>query len=253
MPSLTAVIYLNSFQIVHPFFFKKNRIVSIIRYNFFMIGTFLIKSCTMKKHLPQYSMIVFAAVLLNSCTVQNNISKVYQEENTAILPANANKATETYVVLNDGTINRYQSLKLVTGVFTSPHLLADGHIKIATQSVKAYQTDAGYAVSQTIIPNARKSYVAVDALPGFAIRVVQGKINVYAKKFYNGRAAVDEFYIQAGEQGEIVKYNVDRFRQMLADNNQALQYFNNLKEKDLFKKLQVTASIYNQDQYMSKN
>jgi hypothetical protein len=40
---------------------------------------------------------------------------------------------------------------------------------------------------------------------------------------------------------------------MLADNNQALEYFNNLKQKDLFKKLQSTASIYNQDQYMSKN
>jgi hypothetical protein len=207
----------------------------------------------MRKQLPQYSMILFAAVLLHSCAVQNNISKVYQEENTGVLQANSIKSTETFVLLTDGTVNRYQSLKLVTGVFTSPYLLADGHIKISPQAVKAYQSDGGYAISQSLISNARRSYVSVDALPGFAIRVVQGKINVYSKKYYNGRAAVDEFYIQAGEQGEIVKYNADQFRQMLAGNTRALQYFNNLKEKDLFKKLQATASIYNQDQYMSKN
>jgi hypothetical protein len=207
----------------------------------------------MRKLIPLKSIILCAAVLLNSCAIQNNISKVYQEGNTGILPASTGKSVETFVVLTDGTVNRYQSLKLVTGVFTSPHLLADGHIKISPQSVKAYQADGGYAISQTLLTNARRSYVSVDALPGFAVRVVQGKINVYSKKYYNGRAAVDEFYIQAGEQGEILKYNVDQFRQMLADNNQALEYFNNLKEKDLFKKLQSTASIYNQDQYMSKN
>jgi hypothetical protein len=63
--------------------------------------------------------------------------------------------------------------------------------------------------------NGHKSKVAIDALPGFAKRLVTGGLNVYSKKYYNGRAAVDEFYVQSGKNGKIYVYSPEVIKMLL--------------------------------------
>jgi hypothetical protein len=50
---------------------------------------------------------------------------------------------------------------LKKGVFTSPHLLANGKIKIMPSEIVSYQNQDQYAVSQNTFSNGRKSFVAV--------------------------------------------------------------------------------------------
>ena len=156
--------------------------------------------------------------------------------------------------MKDGKIVYYKTLELKKGVFTSPHLLADGKIKIMPSEIVAYQNNEHYAVSQSTFKSGRKSYVAVETLPGFAVRVVRGKLNIYCKQYFNGRAAIDEFYIQAGTEGKIYVYSPELMKQLIKDNVEALSYFNQTEEeKEFSKKLQATAQLYNNGLLMSKN
>ncbi len=203
----------------------------------------------MKKNLPNLALAFMASSMISSCST-NQISasqrKVEAQNSKEI-------AAASFVKMNDGTVKVYQSLKLVTGIFTTPHLLADGKFKIEPSSITAYQNNDHYAISQSMIAKGRKSYVAIETLPGFAVRVAKGKLNVYCKKFYNGRAAVDEFFLQSGNEGEILSYTPDLLKTMIKDNHEALTFFTTQKEKDIAKKLQATADMYNQSQFMSKN
>ncbi len=206
----------------------------------------------MKKYLYALPALLLSGILLSSCAT-NRVQPVHQKAETA-----PSRETETghFVKMKDGTIRHYQSIKLVTGVFKSPHLLADGKTRIEAKDIIAYQNDEHYAVSQNTFASGRKSYVAVETLPGFAIRIVKGKLNVYCKKFFNGRAAVDEYYLQSGDEGQIVAYHPDLMQQLISNNQEALSFFMNTKtkEKELAKKLEATAVKYNQtDALLSQN
>jgi hypothetical protein len=81
--------------------------------------------------------------------------------------------------------------------------------------LNAYQIDGVYAISEKQIENGHKSKLAIDALPGFAKRVVTGNLNVYSKKYFNGRAAVEEFFVQSGEKGKIFVYTPETLKAIM--------------------------------------
>ncbi len=159
-----------------------------------------------------------------------------------------------FIQKKDGSVQNFKSLKLVTGVFKTPHLLADGKIKIESKDVAAYQNSDHFAISDEYIEGERKAKVAIGSLPGFAVRVAKGKLNVYSRKYYNGKNAADELFIQDGNNGKIVPYTPELMASILKDHPSALNALNSKNNQgNLTQKLQAVADIYNRDQLMSKN
>lgn len=204
----------------------------------------------MKKAIHTIAFLCIAVICLNSCGTGKNSFEVCRmvPVNAKIEPANC------YVQLNDGTVQNYSTLKLVTGVLTTPHLLADNKIVINAKDIKAYENGQLYAVSSNALKTIKTSYVAVETLPGFAVRLVQGKLNIYCRKFYNGSNAVDEYFLQTGNDGEIIAYSTKIMKELLKDNPKALDYYNSkVKVSPKSKKLMTTAVIYNNGELLSKN
>lgn len=191
-----------------------------------------------------------AAILLTSCTSK----KLFKTNRLAQYHTAKEMTVTPFVKMKDGSVVHYQTLELVKGVFTAPHLLADGQVRIFADDILAYQNQDHYAISQSTFSSGRKSYIAVETLPGFAIRMTKGKINIFCKKFYNGHAAVDEFFIQSNRDGQIYTYTADLMKVLIQDNDQALAYFNeSQKDKDISKTLKTTAEIYNNAMVVSSN
>jgi hypothetical protein len=96
--------------------------------------------------------------------------------------------------------------------------------------------------------------VAVEALPGFAVRVAKGKLNVYSLKYYNGHNTTEKFYLQSGDDGQIVAYSPEVMKELLRDNSEAFNFFTNKNKAAVFpKKLLAAVDIYNNSRYVSKN
>ncbi len=202
----------------------------------------------MKNLLNSIIGLVFLTVLNSSCS---KFSCVYKTD-----PFQASKLSNSssFVKLKNGRTVYYNKLEIIKGVFTAPHLLANESIKIKPSEIEAYQIDDHYAVSQNYIMNGHKSAVAVDALPGFAKRVVKGKLNVYCKKYFNGRFATDEFFLQSENDSRIYAYTPELFKKMIEDNEEALNYYHKETEGvDASKKITNTAEMYNQSAFMTKN
>ena len=204
----------------------------------------------MKKISTIFTSFVAGTLLISSCST----NKIMTIDKDQVKKELTNTPSTSFVKKKDGTIVFYNSLELKKGVFTSPHLLANGKIKIMPSEIVSYQNQDHYAVSQNTFSNGRKSFVATKTLPGYGVRVVKGKLNIYCKQYFNGRAAIDEFYIQAGNDGKIYLYSAELMKDLIKDNNVALNYFNQLEDlNDYSKKLQTTAEIYNNGMLMSKN
>jgi hypothetical protein len=205
----------------------------------------------MKKALhPLILPVLSLIILLNSCsTAKNTVSDARVD--TDRVKENNNSC---FVQKNDGVILNFSSLKLVNTVFNDPYLLADNKTRIYPKDIKAYQDKDYYVVSQKGFVNARKSYVSTEALPGFAVKLVSGKLNVYRKKFYNGTNAADEFYLQLGELGQIVRYSPKVMKEILKDNTEATSYFNSRsKNISLSQRILSTAALLNNDRGVTKN
>ncbi|MBL0182989.1 MAG: hypothetical protein IPP96_12135 [Chitinophagaceae bacterium] len=203
----------------------------------------------MKKSIPGIALLCISVFMINSCaTTQNSVVQPKPEKEDASLAS-------VYVIKTDGSTQQYSSLKLVTGVLVTPHLLADGKIVIYPKDVLAYQDGRRYAVSQKLLKTEKTSFVAAETLPGFAVRIAKGKLNVYSRKYYNGNVAVTEYFLQSGDEGEIVAYSPATMKELIKDNNRAADYYNSkVKISPKSKKLMVTADLYNNpDQYVSKN
>ncbi len=179
----------------------------------------MVNSILMKK---VYFIIASFAVLLimNSCAVHKNaIEMPLSEENDSF-----SNSTVDFVELKNGEIIYFNELKMIKGVFRAPHLIGDEIHKFVGSELNAYQIDGVYSISETQIENGHKSKVAIDALPGFAKRLVTGGLNVYSKKYYNGRAAVDEFYVQSGKNGKIYVYSPEVIKMLLeSKSNESLE------------------------------
>ena len=131
--------------------------------------------------------------------------------------------------MNNGTIRKFSNLKLVTGIFRYPYLLADGKIRIRAGEIKAYQDQKCYAISQSGFVSGHRTCVAKETLPGFAVRIAKGKINVFVKKYFNGITTVDEYFVQQGDEGEILAYTSETMNRMIENDPDALDFFLNKK------------------------
>ncbi len=196
----------------------------------------------MKTNLPYFKGVACLLILLYSCTTsKNSIDQIKAEI------GNPKEETSCFVQMNDGTIKNFGTLQLVTGFFKTPHLVADGHVTIIAAEIKAYQNKDHYAVSQKEFYTPTKpSYVAVDALPGFAVRIAKGKLNVYTLKYYNGHNTTEKYFLQPGDDGAIVAYTPQLLNELVKDNTEAYTFFNQKnKIAVLPKKLLLAVDIYN--------
>lgn len=194
------------------------------------------------KSLLLLSAVLLTVLLLTSwSTEKNNSTQILIEEKKPL-----DNASKVFVKYKNGSVVYYQSLKLVKGLFATPHLLADGKLKINPSEILVYQNEHHYAISQTLITEGKKSAVAVETLPGFAIRLVKGRLNVFTKKYYNGNVAVAEYFVQLGNDGKIQKYTPELLKSIIKDDQHALNFFskklNVLQELNL---LESTAFLYN--------
>ena len=204
----------------------------------------------MKTITPAIAVLLSGIILLNSCTVSKNSIVT---DNTDVKTINDLSAS-CFIQLNDGSIKQFITLKLVTGVLTSPHLLADDKEVIMGKDIMAYQNHKHYAVSSKILTSTKKGTIAAETLPGFAVKVLAGKLNVYCRKYYNGANTADEYFLQNGNDGYIIAYSKTVLKSMIKDDVKALQYFNS-KSKVLPKSKKILAAVemYNNGQMMTKN
>ena len=202
----------------------------------------------MKKYIYGFCIYCSVMLALSSCAVNQALVKQLQHE----LKSSRELSTASFVTYKNGTTVYYSKLILKKGIFTTPHLLADDKIVIKTSEIIAYQNEAHYAISQVLFSNGRKSYVSKETLPGFATRVVKGKLNVYCKPFFNGHGAVNEYFIQANNDGKIYAYSADQLKQLIQENETALNYFNEAVSATEKSKLIVqTADIFNNQSMVS--
>ncbi len=203
----------------------------------------------MKTNVPYLKAIACLLVLLNSCTVTKNSVEQY-----TATTEDPKKEILCFVQMKDGTVKNYTTLKLVTGVFKTPHLIADGSIIIKPEEIKAYQNKDHYAVSQKEFTDAKQSYVAKDALPGFAVRIAAGKINVYSLKYYNGHNTTEKLFLQSGDDAQIAAFTPELMNELVKDNSDAHAFFNEKsKTVTTAKKILATADLYNSNGDVSKN
>lgn len=196
------------------------------------------------KKIISLSALAGSILLLGSCSVTKD--SISQPEN-ANFEGGKDAAASCFIIKKDGSTIPYQSLRQVNSVFHNAYLLADGKTRIYPDEIKAYQTTGYYAVSQTQFANGRKSTVSRNCLPGFAIRIVRGKLNLYCKQFYNGANSVDEFYLQNGDAGKIEAYSPKLMAVILKDNPDAARFFDNNKKLSLARRLTGTVAIINND------
>lgn len=203
----------------------------------------------MKKNLYSIATLLSLIFILNSCAG----SKEYQAQRKTDVENAKETATGCFVEFNDGSIKNYSTLILVKGILKTPHLLADGKTRIEAKDIKAYQNKDHYAISQTVFNPKRRSLVAVESLPGFAVRIAKGELNVYVRKTYNTQKAVDEFFLQSGTNGEIVEYSYALMNDFIKNSPEAREFFNSKKYKTAKpRKLKVTAEIYNNSLSITK-
>jgi hypothetical protein len=152
----------------------------------------------------------------------------------------------------NGTTVYYSKLQLKKGIFTTPHLLADDKIVIKSSEIIAYQNEAHYAISQTLFVSGRKSFVSKETLPGFATRIVKGKLNVYSKPYFYGHGSVNEYFIQSNNDGKIYAYSPVQLKQLIQENETALNYFIEAASETETPNLIVqTADIFNNQSVVS--
>ena len=204
----------------------------------------------MKKVYTFYPFVFTTILILTSFF----ISKSSSAQDNADVKKPAETTGTVFVEMNDGTIRNFSTLKMVTGIMMTPHLVADGKYVIDGNEIKAYQDgDNHYAVSQKVFKSGNRTHLALEVLPGFVQRIATGKLNIYDKQFFNGFRTVDEFFIQSAD-GDILPYSESRLNDLVKDDPQALKLFNcKNKKQTLLEKLQLTANIVNSAALVSRN
>lgn len=204
----------------------------------------------MKNFISAIAVLLCTTTLFSSCSVSKNSI----DQQTTIVTNENEPSANCFVQLNDGTIRQFTTLKLVTGVLTTPHLLGDGKTVIKPKEIIAYQDSRHYAVSSKILTSKKSASVSVETLPGFAVKVLSGKLNVYSRKYYNGASTSDEYFLQNGNEGYIVAYSKDVLKTLLKDDINATAFFNSKsKGTASSKKILTAVEIYNKGQMMTKN
>ena len=204
----------------------------------------------MKTSISALAVLFSCTILLNSCAVSKNSISLQNTEVKNLTEASPG----CFVQLNDGTITQFTTLKLVTGVLSTPHLLGDGKVVINAKDIIAYQNEKHYAVTSKILTSKKSAAVAVETLPGFAVKVLSGKLNVYCRKYYNGANTADEYFLQDGNDGHIIAFSKEVLKNMLKEDAKALEFFNSkTKISPRSKKILTAVEMYNTGQLMTKN
>ncbi len=202
----------------------------------------------MRISVPTITLSLCLAMLLGSCSSMRNTSshREYVSYEPKII------SLDCFVQLVDGTIKNYSTLQLVTSIYKAPHLLADGKTKIYPEEIIAYQNRKHYAISAAGFSyGGHKSNIASETLPGFAVRIATGRLNVYVKKYRANDRIVDEYYFQEGK-GQILVYSPELLDALIKNEPEALEFFNNhRKHIKVTRELKATAKIYN-DSYFNK-
>lgn len=163
-----------------------------------------------------------------------------------------NESPDCFVEFADGQIKNFSTLKLIKGITTTPHLLGDGKFKINARDINAYQNNEHYAISQKVYNPKRLSYVAIESLPGFAVQIAKGELNIYVRKSYNSNKAIEEYFIQNCDE-LITAYSYEAMIEVIKDNPEAAEYFNSQKYKAARPVLKGTAELFNSgNSYTSK-
>ena len=184
----------------------------------------------------------------------NQVNSDVNAEDYAEVKKPVDKPGTLFVEMNDGTIRNFTTLKMVTGILKTPHLVGDGQQIINGTDIKAYRDDEHFAVSQKTFESGRRTHLALEVLPGFVQRIATGKLNIYNKQYFNGYRKVDEFYIQSGSDGIILPYSESRLHDIVKDEPQAQKLFNGTNKKQtVLEKLQLCASIVNGSGMVTKN
>ncbi len=193
---------------------------------------------------------VFAclATTLFSCYTSKN--NTLNPENT---PDKNIVKTDCFVEFNNGEIKKFSSIKLVTGVFVSPYLLADGELKILSAQIKAYKDEKFYAIAQREFYTQGKGHISTHVLPGFAIREIKGNLNLYSLQFYNLGTVHKKFFLQNGNDGKIVPYSAEILSEYFKDNKEISNYMSKRKKKINSKELLSLVENYNNSASISKN
>ena len=203
----------------------------------------------MKKVIPSITVFCSIVILLTSCAVSKNSIDIQKPDQANVSATEAN----CFVQYNDGSIKEFTTLKLVTGVLTTPYLLADKKVIINAKEIMAYQNEKHYAVAAKILTSTKNSKVAVETLPGFAVKVLSGKLNVYIRKYYNGANTVEEYFLQHGTDGYIVAYSKDVLKSMVKEDAKASEFLNSKAKVSPKSKVLLTAvQMYNDSQLITK-
>ncbi len=200
----------------------------------------------MKKTVP-FLAAALLSISLFSCTTGKNVTESPKPSTQF-----QNSETNCFVKFNDGTVKQYASLKLVTGLFKEPHLVANETISIKTETVFAYQSKDVYAVSQRGFAPMVNSQVAKEALPGFAVRIVKGRINVFSVKYYNGHNTTEKLFLQSGEDGEVIPCNKHMLNDIIKETPEAVAVLDS-KSVPENKRMQAAVEAYNNSKLISKN
>lgn len=194
---------------------------------------------------------ICVALLVSSCITSKNslvVPELVTEKQTEDVAA---KKSDCYVEMNDGTVKKYSKIKLVTGILTTPYLLVDGEIKILATQIKAYKDANYYAVSQREFYNTNKTHVAVNVLPGFAVRELKGDVNVYSLQYFNGSNIYKKFFLQKGHDGKIIPYTTQLLNDYAKNNIEVKNFLTKKKTKQ--KELLAVVENYNNSISVSKN
>ena len=96
------------------------------------------------------------------------------------------------------------------------------------------------------------SHVAIEALPGFAVRGVKGRINVFSVKYYNGHNTTEKLFLQAGEDGEVVPCTKHMLNDIIKESPEAVAVLDS-KAMPENKRMQAAVEAYNNVKLISKN
>lgn len=208
----------------------------------------------MKKTFFLAGLAIISGLLFQSCASNKDSFSVPKED----MVKQAREARESelpcFVQWNDGSFSFFNSLTLSTGVFKEPRLLADDELEISSKQIIAYQNEEHYAISQEHFKMGRKSIVAVETLPGFAIRVAKGKLNVYSAKFNKGQHSYDQYYVQDGDKGPILACTNEFMSELLQKDPTTFDFvYSQMSGTAKNKKLQQLASLQKTNQGLTRN
>ena len=204
----------------------------------------------MRTAILNFLLLVCLSTLLFSCTSTKDTASLTQQ----VIYEPKSASPDCFVQMVDGSFKNYSSLQLVTGIYKEPHLLADGKLKIYPEEIIAYQNKRHYAISAGGFSyGGHKSNLASETLPGFAIRIATGRLNVYVKKYRENNTVMDEYYFQEGN-GHILVYSPELMSALIKNEPEALEFFNNYKKRiKLTKELKATAKLYNDSYFNIKD